>query len=123
LAQQTKKKNMIFELRASKIHGVGVFAYQNIAKGVLLPLFEENDYRFIKTAQIVKTGLPIKLIQKYSIEFPDGYSSPKNFHRMSIGWYLNDSAKPNAFNDEDFNFFAIRNIKKDEEITVDYDKL
>ncbi|MDQ3020849.1 MAG: SET domain-containing protein [Bacteroidota bacterium] len=114
---------MIFELRASPIHGVGVFAMAKIKKGVMLPLFEEDDYRFIHPDQIKNMGIPKRFIRKYSIEYKDGYSSPKNFNRMSIGWYLNHSAKPNVFHDDNYDFFAMNDIKKDEEITVDYDEL
>jgi SET domain-containing protein len=114
---------MIFELRASLIHGVGVFTLVKIKKGTALPLFEDDDFRFIQTSQVKKTGLPVKLIRKYSISFPDGYSSPKNFHRMSIGWYLNHSENANVYHNSDYDYFAIRDIKKDEEITIDYDKL
>lgn len=114
---------MILELRPSGIHGVGVFTYKKISKGLIIPLFEEDDYRYIKRSQIKKTRLPLSFIEKYSIQYKDGYSSPKNFHRMSIGWYLNHSDTPNAFCDENYDFFALRDIKKNEEITVDYDKL
>lgn len=96
---------------------------KKIIKGVTLQLFEEDDYRFIRSSQIKETGLPKRFIQKYSIQFSDGYSSPRNFHRMSIGWYLNHSAEPNVFCDDDYNFFALRNIKRNEELCVDYDEL
>jgi SET domain-containing protein len=114
---------MTFELRASKIHGVGVFAVKRIKKGDHLPLFESDDFRFITPAKVSKTGIPIKLFRKYSIQFPDGFSSPKNFNRMSIGWYLNHSEKPNSFCDEHYEYFSQRDIKKDEEITINYNEL
>ncbi len=114
---------MLFELRASRIHGVGVFAAEKIKKGIFLPLFEDNDFRFIQSNQIKKIRIPEKFIRKYSIKFPDGYSSPKNFNRMSIGWYLNHSTKPNACHNAHYDYFAMRDIKKDEEIMIDYDEL
>ncbi|HMS33346.1 MAG TPA: SET domain-containing protein [Ignavibacteria bacterium] len=114
---------MIFELRASAIHGVGVFTLVKIKKGSALILFEEDDFRFIKKSQIRKTGLPESLIRKYSIKYSDGYSSPRNFHRMSIGWYLNHSDDPNVYHNSEYEYFALRDIKKDEEITIDYDRL
>ncbi len=114
---------MIFELRASKIHGVGVFAAEKIKKGILMSLFEKDDFRFIRVDQIKKIGIPEKFIRKYSIQFPDGYSSPKNFNRMSIGWYLNHSASPNVFRNANYDYFAMRNIKRNEELTINYDEL
>jgi SET domain-containing protein len=114
---------MTFELRASKIHGVGVFAVTKIKKGTLLPLFEKGDFKFTKANKFQKSDVPMRIVKKYSILFDDGYSSPKNFNRMSIGWYLNDSADPNAYHDDKYNYYASRDIKKDEEITIDYDEL
>ncbi|MEO6696286.1 MAG: SET domain-containing protein [Ignavibacteria bacterium] len=114
---------MIFELRPSKIHGVGVFAFQKIKKGTLLPLFEKGDSRFIKLDKIKECGLPKKILYKYSIEFPDGYSTAKSPHRMSVGWYLNHSSKPNAYHDAKYVYYSSRDIKKDEEIVIDYDEL
>jgi len=114
---------MVLELRASTIHGVGVFAVEKIKKGLKIPLFEDDDYRFIRTSQIKKTGFPKSLIEKYSIHYPKGYSSPKNFHRMSIGWYLNHSDTPNVFHDENHDYFAMRDIKRNEELSINYDEL
>lgn len=120
-----KKKKTIpaLELRASKIHGVGVFTYKRIRKDEKLPLFDKEDNRFIKNEKIRDTGIPFKLIEKYSIWNEDGYSAPKSFNRMSIGWYLNHSDNSNLYRDEDYNYYARRTIGKDEELTIDYEEL
>jgi Proteins containing SET domain len=44
----------------------------------------------------------------------------QDFHRMSIGWYTNHSKQPNV---ETRTWKALRDIKKGEEITIDYDAL
>ncbi|MBS1515018.1 MAG: SET domain-containing protein-lysine N-methyltransferase [Bacteroidetes bacterium] len=113
---------MIFELRPSPIHGVGVFAVVDIKQGELLDLFEAGDDHFIPFEQVAASKFPEKIIEKYSIMGDEGYSGPKNFHRMSIGWYLNHSDTPNAYCTEDYHFYALREIAADEEITVDYEK-
>lgn len=48
------------------------------------------------------------------------YGCPKNFNQLTIAWYLNNSTDPNVGCDSNYNFFALRNIKKGEEITADY---
>jgi len=42
-----------------------------------------------------------------------------DFARMSIGWYLNHSDSPNAYY-ANSSYYAARNIKAGEEVTVDY---
>ncbi len=118
-------KQLIFELRPSEIHGVGVFSTCRIKKGTVLPLFEEEDHSFLHESKLKHTNVPSRVLAKYSIHFPEdkGYSTPKNFNRMSVGWFLNHSDSPNACNDEDYNYVAIKDIPKGKEITIDYNKL
>ena len=116
------EQKAIFELKPSSIHGVGVFAVTDIKQGTLLELFDEDDYNYIPFEDVEKTGIPERLIEKHSICGDEGYSGPKNFHQMSIGWYLNHAENPTAVGDEDYNYTATRDIKEGEEITIDYDK-
>ncbi|MFA5011955.1 MAG: SET domain-containing protein [Ignavibacteria bacterium] len=116
---------IIFELRPSSIHGVGVFSTGKIKKGTKLPLFEEEDHTFLHESNVIHTNIPSRVLAKYSIHFPEdkGYSTPKNFNRMSVGWFLNHSDKPNAVNDENYDYYALKDIPKGKEITIDYNKL
>jgi uncharacterized protein len=116
-------KKIIFELKPSLIHGIGVFATANIPKRILLPLFEDNDHRFIPKDKVKNLGISLKQIRIHSIEYPEGFSAPKNFNRMSVGWYLNHSDTPNAFHDAKYHYYSLRPIKKGEEITIDYNSL
>ncbi|MBS1493180.1 MAG: SET domain-containing protein-lysine N-methyltransferase [Bacteroidetes bacterium] len=113
---------MVFELRPSTIHGVGVFAVIDIKKDTPLELFEPEDDNFIPFEHVPNSKFPEKIIEKYSIMGDEGYSGPKSFHRMSIGWYLNHSDTPNIYCNEDYEYFALRDIAADEELTVDYEK-
>ena len=47
---------------------------------------------------------------------------PKDFGCMEIGWYLNHSKTPNAYH-RNYEYYALRDIKTGEEITVDYNTL
>jgi hypothetical protein len=39
---------------------------------------------------------------------------------MTVAWYLNHSKTPNVGCDQDYTFFALRNIRNGEELTADY---
>ena len=39
---------------------------------------------------------------------------------MTVPWFLNSSKNPNMDCDKDYRFFALRKIKKGEELTLDY---
>ena len=116
---------MIFQLKPSTIHGVGVFATEDITTGTHLPLFDEEDHRFIEYHEVKKTGVPRHILENNSIHFEEdgGYAAPKNFNRMSVGWYLNHSDTPNAACDEHYEYFAVGDIKNGEEVFIDYNQL
>ncbi|CAN5493871.1 hypothetical protein BH10BAC5_BH10BAC5_18140 [soil metagenome] len=114
---------MSFQLKVSTIHGVGVFALTKFKKGESLELFEKEDYRFIKSEDIKRDKINLTLIENYTIPDNDGYHAPKNFSCMSVGWFLNHSDDPNATFDENYDYFALKNILPNEEITINYDDL
>jgi SET domain-containing protein len=111
-----------FILKCSK-HGIGVFATHLIKKGAYLRLFGDID----KTVVRKKKDIP-EIFRKYCLDRGKVLLCPNDFGCMEVGWYLNHSKKPNAcfkVNDEDCNYeyYAIRDIKKGEEILIDYNTL
>ena len=116
---------MIFKLGFSKIHGIGVFATEDIKAGSFLPLFEDDDSIFITEKKAKTNKIQYRMIKNHGVwdEDKKGYFIPKNFNRMSIGWYLNHSKNPNAYNDKNYNYFSLKAIRKWEEITIDYSLL
>ncbi len=48
------------------------------------------------------------------------YGCPKNFNQLTPSWYLNHSDHPNVAFDSNDEFFALRDIRANEELTVDY---
>ncbi len=108
-----------FVLKPSLIEGggVGVFATHDIKKGTKLALNKEGgDSRVIDAKKIPKN------FRSLCISLPNGkVEAPKEFNHLWIVWYLNHSKKPNVYNKmpED-NYYALKDIKKDEEILVDY---
>lgn len=107
--------NCSFILKPSVIHGVGVFAVRDFTAGEHLPLFSE-DY-------VVLGKWPDSPFDAYCFEGSRGIVAPPDFTCMSVGWYLNSSSNPNARRDASYEWFALRNIKSGEEITIDYDQL
>ena len=106
-----------FILKPSSIEGIGVFALSHIPKGTLLKLFDGTDYRLISRRKSVSIAKSV--LERYCVEDSAGYHCPADFHRMSVGWYLNHSEQPNAGGKRE-NYYALRDIREGEEITIDY---
>lgn len=95
-----KMPKKIFYVNNSGIHGKGLFASRDIKKdeiiGVIdfIPTDEDGPY----VLWIDDQGIAVESELKY----------------------INHNAKPNACYCEDLNVVALKNIKKDEELTHDY---
>jgi hypothetical protein len=105
----------MFLLQASRHHGVGVFTTRPIARGARLALFRKDDWRFVRRPR----GELRALCQRFGVEDGDGFHCPEHWNRMSIGWYLNHSSRPNV-RMRGQTALALRAIRKGEELTVDY---
>ena len=99
-------------LKPSQIHGVGVFTTWAIRKGTKVQLFTPRDW--IHAAQVRGAQRRYCPTAKGG-----GFYAPRDFHRMSIGWYLNHSTHPNV--DARCNTWrALRFIRPGQELTIDY---
>lgn len=99
-----------FMLKPSQIEGVGVFAVHGIAKGTSLYIFRD-------AGAMVRT-VPADF-KKYCLNLKNGLLAPSDFGQMAVGWYLNHSFTPNAYQDQ-YQYFAARDIEAGEEITINY---
>jgi hypothetical protein len=110
-------------LKRSDIHGIGAFAILDIPKGT--PLFKGDEKTWTVTvdaANIESCPASIKKLYEDFCPLNDGkYECPENFNQLTISWYLNCSKRPNVECRENLLFYAARDIKADEELTVDYD--
>ena len=110
-------------IQKSKTNGVGVVAITNIKKGRYLFPDDELEIVWQDKTDFKKLPAAIKhLYNDFCIIKNKGqsYGCPKNFNQITISWFLNHSKTPNVEIDKEFRFFAKRNIKKGEELTVDY---
>jgi hypothetical protein len=121
--QYAKTDEFSFVLKPSAIQGVGAFATHGICRGAHLQLFPQGATRTFSKEQMENDPRLKRFCQVYGVDADGGTYVAPHFGCMSIGWYLNHSETPNAHHDEDYEYFASRDIAADEEITIDYRKL
>ena len=113
-------------------HDIGVFAAHGIKSGTLLRLFGNETAELEGGRAVYKSTFRNSMRKEDVPEFFRQYCRdkgdntlfcPQNFGCMEIGWYLNHSETPNVYEEPGFDYFALRDIKKGEEITIDYNTI
>lgn len=106
--------------------GVGVFAIQRIPKDTNIFTGDESRLKWIRRKEL-GTLLPghAKLYADFPVELQKGklLGCPENFNLMTVAWYVNKANRPKDANvrcDKDYDFYALRDIEIQEELTVDY---
>ena len=114
-SRQVEGEEMIcwLYLAPSKRHGIGVFAARRIIIGKCLPLFAEKDWRWL-------SRYPRHIGARFCTKGDGGVYAPYDWHRISIGWYLNHSEKPNV---SARTWRSLRPICAGEELTISYSEL
>ncbi len=114
-------------LKPSAVHGIGVFAIQDIPKGCR-NIFSQGMGEWIKVPIDQVEILPEhskSLIETYCLFDDDHYFVPEyGFKVMDLVNYLNHSSEPNLRSiEEGEHFEAIRDIKAGEELLIRYDEI
>lgn len=106
----------------SQIEGTGLFAGEDIAKGTLVWEHDPNVEGFITIDQFATLRDPITIdfVSKYFCFDDDKSSWIKTIDNAK---YMNHSGNPNLDSVTKYQDFAIRDILKGEELTVDYRKI
>jgi SET domain-containing protein len=105
----------------SEIHGAGVIAIRYIKKGTYIFYGDDQPIRWVNAKKLKRLPNEIKKLYKDFCIFKDNcYGCPINFNLLTPAWYINHSVNPNVACDQEYNFYAIRNIKEGEELTADY---
>jgi SET domain-containing protein len=105
----------------SKIRGVGIIAILPIRKGTQI-FFPDNDKLcWVKAIKLRRLPKEIrKLYEDFCIKKGRKYGCPVNFNKLTPAWYLNHSKDPNVAADSNYRFYALKNIKRGDELTADY---
>lgn len=105
-----------------KYGGVGVFAMRGIDRGtVLCDAQKVADQIHIPWDEFATLDV---VTRKYMLEFcaqdEDGIFSPQDLNYLPVPAHMNHHCEANAACDMKNNFVAVRDIKKGEEIFLDY---
>jgi hypothetical protein len=119
---------LMYEIRPSKFFPgeVATFAVRNIKKGDIIDNINSPEEVVFLHERDFKKLDPItrKRITRFCIIDEDNeYCIPADLNNMGSSWYFNHSCDSNVAYDKKGNFVAIRNIKKDEELSLDYGRM
>jgi SET domain-containing protein len=121
MARRPPHDGVYARIGRSRIHGVGVLAIRDIPRGTRLFRGEDERVVWVRLTHIRR--LPVELRRLYTdfgMAWGQRIGVPRTLNMLSVGWYLNHSARPNTRCDEDGRFYALRRIRKGEELTADY---
>jgi len=115
-------EDLMTRLKRSPIHGVGVFAIRKIKKGTPLFAGDLDEMLWVEADELPKQKRLREFYRDFSVVKNGRYGCPRHFHRLTMAWYLNDpkkGEKPNVICDGNYEFRALRDIERGEELTVD----
>lgn len=105
----------------SRTHGVGVRAIRDIPAGTLVFHGESERVAWVSRAAVRRLPKAIRaLYEDFGMVSGDRIGVPPSLNRLSVGWYVNHSDRPNVAAGDDGRFRALRRIRKGEELTADY---
>jgi SET domain-containing protein len=111
-------------IKPSGIHGIGVFAVRDIPNGCN-QMFSEEMGEWTTVAKTEIDGLPQHakdIVENYCLYDEANYFLPaQGFKAIDLSLFLNHADIPNIISVNDgASFEAIRDIKKGEELLIDY---
>ena len=124
----TSLRKLMYEIRPSRAFPgeVGVFAVRPIKAGELVADVDSPEkVVFIHERDVKKLDPATRnKIKNFCVIDEDGeYCVPYDLNNMGSSWYFNHSCDSNIGYDKKGSFIALRNIKKDEELFLDYGRM
>ena len=116
-------------IKPSPIEGIGVFALQDIPKGCRSMFSKANEQeQWIPISKTEVENLPAHakaLIENYCLYDDENYFVPDyGFKKMDLVNFLNHADTPNIISIHEGEFFeAVKDIKKGEELFIDYGEI
>ena len=105
----------------SDVHGVGVRAIRDIPAGTYVFTGESELVVWMSRAEVRRLPRAIRsLYEDFGMVSGDKLGVPPTLNMLSVGWYVNHSDRPNVEADDHGRFFALRRIRKGQELTADY---
>lgn len=105
----------------SDVHGVGVRAIRDVPAGTYVFTGESELVVWMSRAEVRRLPKAIRdLYEDFGMVSGDKIGVPPTLNMLSVGWYVNHSDRPNVEADDEGRFFALRRIRKGEELTADY---
>jgi len=108
-----RSKNFPIYVAASKISGKGSFASRDIRIDEVVNIITGKEYNEKQVDDLIRKG-KLRIDDDFQID------DDKFFVGPGVDYFTNHSCEPNAGVKNTNQIVAIRNIKKDEEITIDY---
>jgi uncharacterized protein len=105
----------------SRRHGVGAIAIRAIPAGALVFGGESERAVWVSRAAVRRLPKALRaLYEDFGMVSGRLLGVPPNLNRLSVGWYVNHSDRPNLVAGDDGRFRSLRRIRVGEELTADY---
>jgi hypothetical protein len=120
-AEQLPRKDVYVRLGRSKVNpkGIGAFAVKRIPKNTRLFAGENEEIVWIDEAKLPKDPAVRELYSDFAVTRDGWLGCPPSFNRLTPAWFMSTSAKPNTRLDENYDFYALREIPAGDELSVD----
>jgi len=116
-------ENVWARIVRSRIHGVGLKAIRDIPHGTYL--FQGDDLPMVwvdrEIIKHLRSALQ-RLYDDFAVAKGNRLGCPRSFNLLTPAWYLNHSKRPNVGCDSNYDFYALKDIKRNQELTVNYDE-
>ena len=117
-------EQVLVRLGCSPIHGIGVFAIQDIKAGTNVFVTDDRDITWVAMDDLKHIeDVQSALYRDFAIRRGNELGCPESFNLLTVGWYVNEprpSEAPNLVATPAFDLIAARDITKGEELTIRY---